>query len=161
MSIPILIFQNIYITEGIFVVNVFSLVSSFFLQFLVILTPFHMIYKCVIFYYFHLSTSEMLYSKKKKKRKKWNVWSFTPGFKFCLSSEHHEEKEREKSNRTNSVITCNQHVVLNSELKVRSSLVVHHLGLGTSNYCGLGLVTGWGTKILQATYRGKKRELQM
>ena len=68
MSIPILIFQNIYITEGIFVVNVFSLVSSFFLQFLVILTPFHMFYKCVIFYYFHLSTSEMLYSKKKKKK---------------------------------------------------------------------------------------------
>ena len=68
MSIPILIFQNIYITEGIFVVNVFSLVSSFFLQFLVILTLFHMIYKCVIFYYFHLSTSEMLYSKKKKKK---------------------------------------------------------------------------------------------
>ena len=66
-----------------------------------------MIYKCVIFYYFHLSTSEMLYSKKtknnNKKRKKWNVWSLTPGFKFCLSSEHHEEKECEKSVKTNSV----------------------------------------------------------
>lgn len=103
LSIQILIFQNIHISEWIFVVNVFSLVSSLFLQFLVILTPFHMIYKCVISYYFHLSTSEMLCSKKKKKRKKWNVWSFIPGFKFCLSLEHHEEKECEKLNRTNSV----------------------------------------------------------
>lgn len=32
-----------------------------------------MIYKCVIFYYFHLSTSEMLYSKKQKKKKKEKV----------------------------------------------------------------------------------------
>ena len=57
-------------------------------------------------------------------------------------------------------ITRNQHVVLNSALKVRSSLVVHRLGLGTSNRCGLGSVPGWGTEILQTACRGKKENFR-
>lgn len=62
-----------------------------------------MIYKCVIFYYFHLSTSEMLCNKKGRNSVYGHVpW---PEFKFCLSSEHHEEQECEKSSRNNSVKT--------------------------------------------------------
>ena len=125
-----------------------------------------MIYKCVIFYYFHLSTSETLYSKKQKKKGRSGIY----GHLHLDSNSVSAQNIMKKKNVRNLIgptllrsldITRNQHVVLNSELKVRSSLVVHRLGLGTSNRCGLGSVPGWGTKILQTTCRGEKRELQM
>ena len=128
------------------------------------INSFHMIYKCVISYYFHLLTSEMLCSKKKKKGR-----SGMYGHLHLDSNSVSAQNIMKKKNVKNLIgptllrsldITRSQHVVLNSELKVRSSLVVHPLGLGTSNCCGLGSVPDWGTKILQATCRGKKENFR-
>ena len=38
-----------------------------------------------------------------------------------------------------------------------NSLVVQWLGLGALAAVGLGLIPGWGTKILQAEWHGKEK----
>ena len=125
-----------------------------------------MIYKCVIFYYFHLSTSEMLYSKKQKKKKgKSGMYGHLHLDSNSVSAQNIMKKKNVRNLLGPTLlrsldITRNQHVVLNSALKVRSSLVVHRLGLGTSNRCGLGSVPGWGTEILQTACRGKKENFR-
>ena len=40
-----------------------------------------------------------------------------------------------------------------------TSLVVQWLGLHASTTGGLGLIANWGTKILYATWHGKKKKL--
>ena len=40
----------------------------------------------------------------------------------------------------------------------RNSLVVQWLGLGTLTANGAGSIPGWGTKILQATWRSQEKK---
>ena len=47
---------------------------------------------------------------------------------------------------------------LNYKVSVGTSLVVQWLRLRASNAGGMGLISGWGTKVLHATRRGQKKK---
>ena len=44
------------------------------------------------------------------------------------------------------------------KLEVGNSLAVQWLGLCTSTAGGMGLIPGWGNKILPATWHGQKKK---
>ena len=54
------------------------------MQFLVMLTPFHMIYKCVSFIPFFFQLLKFCVIKKRKK----SLWPYKPGFKFSFLTQN-------------------------------------------------------------------------